>query len=239
MKRFLSLKTLVWLAGIAFGFMIVISFINEFDDCKMGFYSGSASYIADNQLADSIKSGSDTVGDTEFRIAPDVYFIKLAPKESVFSFPDSIENIKTKNKISTRYFRMKAALPISVVLPSKVKVYDGFQQFLSLVIAAMYIFLIVKLLVLLSSLKQEIVFDKNNIRQLRLMGIALILIYVFMSFFNYLSFLVSNILFEFEHYKILYDKADTIHLFLGVVILIVAEMINRGMKLKHENELTI
>ncbi|MDA3816597.1 MAG: DUF2975 domain-containing protein [Prolixibacteraceae bacterium] len=239
MKRFLSLKTLVWLAGIAFGFMIVSSFINGFEDFKMGFYRGAGSPIGNNRLTDTVKPNNAVGDDYKFQIAPDVYFLKLAPKKSIFNFPDSIENIKTKSKTSTRYYRMKAALPASTLLPSRVRMYSGISVFLSLLITVAYIFLIINLFLLLSSLQSEAVFEMDNIKQLRMIGIALVLIFILMSVANYLYFLANKILFEFEHYNILYDKADTIHLFLGVVILIVAEIINRGLKLKQENELTI
>jgi hypothetical protein len=239
MKQFLSLKTLVWLAGIAFGFMIVSSFVNEFEDFKMGFYAGSGRYIYEKQLDDTTESENDVDIDKIQVIASDVYFLKLEPKGSVFNFQDSLKNLKTNNNISTRYFRMKAALPVSTVLPQKLKIYDGLNTFLSFLIAAIYIFLFVNVYFLLSFLQRELVFNNKNIVQLRKIGVSLLLIFMLMSVYNYLSFLGNKILFEFEDYNILYDMADTVNLFLGIVILLMAEIINRGLKLKQENELTI
>ncbi|HKK80773.1 MAG TPA: hypothetical protein VJ909_00910, partial [Prolixibacteraceae bacterium] len=173
MKRFLSLKTLVWLAGIAFGFMIISSFVKGFEDFKMGLQAGQGRYEYEKQLNDTTEYENDVDIDEIEAIARDVYFLKLEPKGSVFHFQDSIENLKTNSNVSTRYFRMKAALPISTVLPQKLKIYDGLNTFLSLLIAAAYIFLFVNVYFLLSSLQRELVFNKKNIVQLRKIGVSL------------------------------------------------------------------
>lgn len=234
MKQSLSLKILVCLAGIAFGFMIISSFIKEYEDIEMGFNMGVAEYHSDKN------TGQSDISNKIANVMPlEVYFLTLKPKESVFSFPDSILNLKTNNEISTRYFRTKASLPYFRVVPKKVKIYDRISIPITFLIAATYIFLFFNMYFLLSSLGKEIVFDRKNIIQLRKIGISLLLIFLLMTVFNYLSFLSNTILFEFEHYTIVSDKADTINLFLGIVILLIAEIISRGFKLKQENELTI
>jgi hypothetical protein len=197
-------------------------------------------FIKDN--ADDFLMGFTTgyqQSSTKENTLPDVYFLKVKPKSGVMSFPDSLVNLKTNERSSTRYFDMRATFSHEKPKPSFVPLCETLKVFLSFLVFAIFIFIPVKFYQLMKTFKKEIVFDQLNIKRIRLIGKALILLFLIDELYNYLSFKVNSALFSFSNYQIVKERTDLIWLLLGIIILIFAEIISRGKALKEEQDLTI
>jgi len=65
------------------------------------------------------------------------------------------------------------------------------------------------------------------------------LIFCCISVSSVLFYEIKQELFQFEEYKIIRGKVDGIWLLIGLVMMIIAEMLSRGVEMKKEQELTV
>ena len=83
------------------------------------------------------------------------------------------------------------------------------------------------------------VFDKRNIKNMRCIGVLLLLYYLVSFLQNWVVYSMNIQVFEFRDYVIQFEQVDLIWVLLGVVVLLFAEVLSRGSQLKEEQELTI
>ncbi|HOO85296.1 MAG TPA: DUF2975 domain-containing protein [Prolixibacteraceae bacterium] len=219
-----ALKMWVAFASIAFGILLGTNLINEFEDFKMGAVMGFAE--GNKELSKE-------------KLPPDVYYLKVAPRTSVFNFSETTLNLKNGQAINYRNHQFKVAIPATLEIPKKVKNFEKFQTFLALAVAAFYVVILFKFVNVMRSLQKEVIFDAKNINKIRQIGYFLIANYCLMLVYNHLSFTINKQMFEFSEYIIVREKTNAIILFLGTLILIVAEVIKQGNQFKAEHDLTI
>lgn len=219
----IKFKSIISIAIICYVVFIASYFVNEWEDFKLGFFRGYNS--------DSLEQPDEIGGET--------YFITVAPKESVFSFPEKIQNIRFNKEVNLRYHKMKVISPSTLQLNQRNKIYKRIFSFLSLVVFAVFIFIPVQFYRLMKTIQKEIFFDLKNKKRFNDIAIALLIAFWSIFIANYLYFKIINSLFEFEDYVIIKDQPNYILILLCLVSMIVAETISRGIKMKDEQELTI
>jgi hypothetical protein len=163
----------------------------------------------------------------------------MKAKQGIASFPDSIINIKTGDKVNIRYDKAQLKATIVPIHGKSLFIYELIESLLALVIFFIGIYIPVLFFKLMSTLYFEVVFDKKNIRYIQKIGILLLLFYVVYFIFNYISYLVNISLFNFSNYTIQREPTDIVWILLGIVVLLFAEIVSKGSKIQEEQDLTI
>jgi len=222
-----KLGVLTVLAIIIYIALILSSFFAGIDDFMLGFEEG-------------MKKGSCTKEDKiQTKNLTTVYFLDLKAKPGFSTFPDSIGNMKGNGKIAIRYDKAQAHFDDFSEKGVNSSFYDIFQILLTLLTLVIITLIPVLFIKLNVRLKKEMVFDKRNIKNLRGIGVLLLLYYLVLFLQNWLVYSMNIQMFEFKDYIIQFEQADLIWVLLGVVVLLFAEVLSRGSKLKEEQELTI
>jgi len=211
-----KLTLLSILAILAYCLLLLSSIIDGWDDFKLGF-----------------KEGFKDTPKKEF------YFVDMKAKQGFASFPDSIINIKTGDKVNIRYDKAQLKATIVPIQGKSLFIYELIESLLALVIFFIGIYIPVLFFKLMSTLYFEVVFDKKNIRYIQKIGILLLLFYVVYFIFNYISYLVNISLFNFSNYTIQREPTDIVWILLGIVVLLFAEIVSKGSKIQEEQDLTI
>jgi len=211
-----KLTLLSILAILAYCLLLLSSIVDGWDDFKLGF-----------------KEGFKDTPKKEF------YFVDMKAKQGFASFPDSIINIKTGDKVNIRYDKAQLKATIVPIQGKSLFIYELIESLLALVIFFIGIYIPVLFFKLMSTLYFEVVFDKKNIRYIQKIGILLLLFYVVYFIFNYISYLVNISLFNFSNYTIQRESTDIVWILLGIVVLLFAEIVSKGSKIQEEQDLTI
>jgi len=211
-----KLTLLSILAILAYCLLLLSSIVDGWDDFKLGF-----------------KEGFKDTPKKEF------YFVDMKAKQGFASFPDSIINIKTGDKVNIRYDKAQLKATIVPIHGKSLFIYELIESLLALVIFFIGIYIPVLFFKLMSTLYFEVVFDKKNIRYIQKIGILLLLFYVVYFIFNYISYLVNISLFTFSNYTIQREPTDIVWILLGIVVLLFAEIVSKGSKIQEEQDLTI
>jgi len=211
-----KLTLLSILAILAYCLLLLSSIVDGWDDFKLGF-----------------KEGFKDTPKKEF------YFVDMKAKQGFASFPDSIINIKTGDKVNIRYDKAQLKATIVPIQGKSLFIYELIESLLALVIFFIGIYIPVLFFKLMSTLYFEVVFDKKNIRYIQKIGILLLLFYVVYFIFNYISYLVNISLFNFSNYTIQREPTDIVWILLGIVVLLFAEIVSKGSKIQEEQDLTI
>lgn len=211
-----KLTLLSILAILAYCLLLLSSIVDGWDDFKLGF-----------------KEGFKDTPKKEF------YFVDMKAKQGFASFPDSIINIKTGDKVNIRYDKAQLKATIVPIQGKSLFIYELIESLLALVIFFIGIYIPVLFFKLMSTLYLEVVFDEKNIRYIQKIGILLLLFYVVYFIFNYISYLVNISLFTFSNYTIQREPTDIVWILLGIVVLLFAEIVSKGSKIQEEQDLTI
>ena len=217
----IKLKLLVTFSIFAYFLLFVSTFAREWEDMKMGFIQG----YQDAESKNTLKN--------------DVYFLTVAPKKSVLSFPESLLNLKTQNDVELRHYKMKVNLPDGITLSKKDKLLKFICTLCAFIVFAVFIFMPFQFFKLMQSVKNEEFFDSKNVRRFGYIGKALVVAFLAITISNNFYYQINKSLFEFDNYKIIKDGNDVIWLLLGFVFLIVSKMISQGVDIRKEQELTI
>lgn len=219
-----KLNILAILAGLTYAFMVVNTFVNDWDDILIGFRDGW-------------EAAGDNVNDTEFKPSRNFHLL-LRTKNDVFSYPDSIVNLKDHAFLKTKNEKVVALNSFS----SKAK-YSGWHGFfigvISMVVGITYFVIPFHFYKFIGWIKTNIIFERENIRLIRCLGIELLIVYFGNVLVNFLSYKSALSLFSFSEYEIQMHSMDAIWLLFGIIVLLVAEILSRAIALKEEQELTI
>ena len=208
------LTTLSILATLAYCIMILSSFTQEWDDFKLGYEEGKALEIQ-------------------------TYFLDLKAKESFSSFPDSITNLKTGENIKIRHDKAQVRAAISPESGKSINKFQVIEILLSFLVFFIALYIPVLFFKLMKTLRNELIFDKKNIRYMRRIGILLLVYYFVTLIFNHLIYIKNVTMFDFSGYIIQREPNDFIWLLLGIVVLLFAEILSKGSEIQEEQDLTI
>jgi hypothetical protein len=220
-KRIIILSVM---AVMAYVFIIANSFSAGFDAFKMGYWS----------------AGGETVKNQDYSEPPSkVYFLSIRPKEGFKHFHEQVYNNRTGTFYPSRYNCMLVAMPKGTEIPSAAKHLSWLQSFLISITLILFIVLPVVFIRLIRSLYAGNIFDIQNTKYTRNLGIILLLIYGCAQGVNYTGYRIEQALFSFDDYRHVFSFSDNYLLMMGLAILLTAEILDRGLNLKEEHDLTI
>lgn len=213
-----KLRILTVLAGLTYAFLIISSFIDGFEDMKRGFTEGYNS------------ARTDALERT--------YYLNLEPKNGYTSYPGSLIN-QTGNKSVNLCEQQILVLGSVAKLTTMVKWYYAFGNLVMVIVLITYFILPFHFFRFMSLVKNNMIFEKENVKLLRWLGFELLVVYFGHVLFNFLDCKINASLFSFSEYKIVMDTMDAIWLLFGVVVLLFAEILSKAFVLKEEQELTV
>lgn len=154
--------------------------------------------------------------------------------ESLVTSKDRIFNQKDQKSYPVSFMKMM------VWIKSKdagVMRYTGWLSLLSL-------FFVLKAVVrfykLINAINHGVIFDWMNVRRLNRIGRSLLISFVLMQTYIFLSYLAANRLIDLEGYRLSYWCGfESMNLILGLIALLVARIFAIGLQMKEEQELTI
>ena len=190
------------------------SFTNGWDDFKLGFEEG-------------------------YSLKVQTYFVDLKAKESISTFPDSIKNLKTGTNINIRYYKARIRAAVISVTEKSIEIYQMLEIIISLIVLSIIICIPILFFKLMKSLIHEVVFDKINIRYMRIIALLLVVYYLIDLLTNYITYQMNVALFNFADYTIKREPTNMIWLLLGCVLFLFAEILSKGSIIQEEQDLTI
>jgi len=209
-----KLTTLTILTSLAYCLLIMSSFTNGWDDFKLGFEEG-------------------------YSLKVQTYFVDLKAKESISTFPDSIKNLKTGTNINIRYYKARIRAAVISVTEKSIEIYQMLEIIISLIVMSIIICIPILFFKLMKSLIHEVVFDKTNIRYMRLIAVLLLVYYLIDLITNQVSYQMNVALFNFSEYTIQREPTNMIWFLLGCVLFLFAEILSKGSIIQEEQDLTI
>ncbi len=208
--------------------MIASSFDIGWESYKLGYWMGSGG--VNNQ----------TVGTPPNPDVPkSVHRISLKPEGGYRDFSTKVHNNKDGSILDARFSGVQVALPHNFDTPRKVVLYDFIDGILMFILMFIFIMLPIKFARLMLSIKKESIFNKKNVNRIRSIGIMVILIYIVTIVHKYIHLSINQILFDFPDYIISGPSTDATLLVVGTAVLVMAEILSKGLEIKREQELTI
>lgn len=224
-KRVAILSTM---AVAAYCFMIVSSFAGGWDSMRLGYWMGRYD-AADRALLDD--DGPEIPGS--------IHYVSLKPKGGFRDFASEIRNDKDGSVLNARLSGVEITMPRNIDPPKEVvhlKFFDGLLFFILFIIL---LALPIRFIRLMLSVKREMIFSRKNVNRIRSIGIMLILIYFIQIFHVHLNFRINQILFNIPDYMISRASITATLLVVGTAVLVIAEIISKGLEIKTDQELTI
>ncbi len=216
------------MAGIAYVFMAVTSIISGWDSFKLGYWTAQQeAYYKTDATEDEAKYPGY------------FHFIKVKPEKSYKDFPSTLRNEKDEAVLRARSSAVEVMLPDNYIKPENVKLFEFFDGLLMSLIIIIIIALPIQFTRFILSLKKEVIFNRSNINITRSIGIQVLLIYIFTTLHTFLQLRINQILFSFPEYTISRSSSNAAWLVVGISILLIAEILSRGLAIKKEQELTI
>jgi len=124
----------------------------------------------------------------------------------------------------------------------KIPIKNEILQFVSiLLILGLYIVSIIYFFKFIYAVNKGKLFEKTNLKYLRILGFSLLATFLFEIVFNYISYNTVTSLFSFEDYDILFGSSSISYIqpIAGLSALLVRQILAIGIEMKEEQELTI
>lgn len=213
------------LAGLSYFFLIVNTFTSEWDDWQIAFNTKA--------LGAQYNKWGDVIGQHPV----ESYHFSIKAKKGFTSFPDSLVNLVSNQTIKAKYNEVYV-----IASPSKPVISKG--EFMSYTLLSL-IFLIVSIRIpihfykIISLIKRDFIFERKIIYLMRWLGLELLIIYIVMVLLLYLNYHIEYSQFSFSEYEIVMKSMDPIWIFLGIVVLMIAEILSKALIIKEEQELTV
>lgn len=219
-KRIIILSSL---AIIAYCFMVVVTFMHEWNDMQLGFSRG----FQDAQE----EYNKDYV-------SLETLYFNLQPKASATVFPDTLTNIKNGKDYPAMISDVRIEFPQSEIT-FKSMFYKGGMIVLTIFIVICYISIPIRFISIMSRISNGNIFSAENVKSLNWLGIFLLSVFFLLFLFDFLGYLSAKSLFSFSSYAIKMSLPDFLWAILGLSALLIAEVLKRAIEIKEEQELTI
>ena len=220
-----KLTVLAILAGLTYAFLMVNSFASEWDVWQISFN--------EKALGAQYNKWGDVVSHQPVESIP----IQIKPINGFASFPDSLVNLADNQTLKAQYGKVIVLGP-----PTKPKFSTGelfVLTFLVIILIIVSIRIPIHFYKFIGLIKKELIYERQSIYLLRWLGLELLVNYFGGFLIIYMYHQMASSLFRFSDYEIVMDSMNPIWLFLGIVVLLVAEMLSKGLSIREEQELTI
>jgi hypothetical protein len=220
-----KLSVLALLAGLTYAFLIVNTFASEWDEWQMSFNKKA--------LGAEYNKWGDVIGHQPV----ESYSFPIKSKNGFTSFPDSLVNQVNHQTIKAKYNR------VIVIAPPSNPVISPWVNVMMTVLAFILLIVVIRIPIhfykLLGLIKKEFIFERLSIYLLRWLGFELLIVYFGMLLMIKMSHQIDCSMFSFSEYEIVMDSMDPIWLLLGIIVLMIAEILSKGLSIRTEQELTI
>lgn len=205
--------------------MVVSSFSGGWDSFRLGYQMGLQEPVSVEEQVEAVPGSTRHVN--------------LRPERGYLDFPSDVLNFKDNSMLKARTRLIYVALPQDFDRPREVVVLDFLHGVLMFGFFIILIVLPVKFTRLVMSVKKEVIFHRKNINRTRVIGVLLILVYLFTVLSSNINFRINQILFSIPDYSISKSYTGATLLVAGIAVLIMAEILSKGLDMKSEQELTI
>lgn len=220
-----KLTILAILAGLTYAFMIVNSFAQEWDYWQISFN--------EKTLGEVYNKWGDVIGQKPV----ESYGFPIRSKNGFASFPDSLVNLVNHQTIKAKYNGVYVLVPRSKPeLSTQVNIIMTLLAFILLVVS---IRIPIHFYKLIGLIKKEFIFERKSIGLLRWLSFELLIIYFGGILILYFGQQINSSSFRFSNYEIQMGSMDPIWLFLGIIVLLIAEILSKGLAIREEQELII
>jgi hypothetical protein len=232
MKKYINEKRIAiftFLAVAAYCYMAFSSFAGGWDSFKLGYWMEANREIADKSI----------MADESLKTPKSVHWVSLKPAGGYQDFSGAIRNDKDGSLLDARFTGVLVALSDDYDPPGKVVLYKFIDGTLHLILFIILIVLPVRFTRLMLSIKKGAIFNRKNVNRIRSIGIMAILIYIHSIAHLNLNLRINQILFDIPDYIISRPLANASLLVVGTAVLVIAEILSKGLDIKTELELTI
>lgn len=171
-----------------------------------------------------------------------MFHLSLKPEEGPYTFPTTTLPATTlfqlpvnaeigKMKIQVTYDREQ--VPKRLLIAENLAMLFLFFSLYAFVLIPVQTFRIVR------SITRNKIFDFANIKRLRQIGYALLVVYVLHLVMNYFDYKIASYVVQVEGYLLRMSWGDITLLLLGFVVLMFAEVLKISVPLKEEQDLTV
>ncbi len=208
---------------------MISTFSYGWEDIKIGFVQGANNNVEAfvNDDPTCLFSGGD------------VYYLNLKPKKSIFSFPDQMKNQIDESDVSYRPYVVKMRLSQEIEKSASVKVLEMFCSLLAMALVIILVVLPFPAFKLFRSMKSGVVFDRRNVSWARTVGLLLVIGFLVLLLSDVLYVNVLRSLFDLVDYKIVRDSPNFVWVLCGCLFFVFGEVLNNGVEIKNENDLTV
>ncbi len=217
------------LAALVYVFIMLEYFYSDIESVRAG-YDGEEFRIIENE---------QTFDESQSLTYPIVYFLKVKPLKGYRHYPDQVQNLKSDTNYPARFSNIEIALPETKKLTDRVNFLNALNAAVVLFMIMLYFITSFTFILLIRSLYKGWVFHSKNIKRTRKLGYLLIMIYLSGIISNYISYKIHDEIFSFQDYKLVFQFTQNYLLMMGLSILLMAEILARGLKLKEEQDLII
>jgi len=202
----------------------VVSILGAFSDMSSAFITGF------KQGYSEAEKGNDS----------EIFHFEVEPEKGSYTFPSTITNEKTGQSMQAEIgsFMVYQTNPENPLTGSD-KLLKGLNLFLSLITMIILIYIPIQTFKIIRSVMKEVIFDQNNIKRLRKIGFAVLLLFICKYVSAYSDCLVASHALQIHNYKPVVKETHMIFLFLGIVICIFAEILKKATVIKEEQDLTV
>ena len=170
------------------------------------------------------------------------FYLSLKPEEGRYSFPTTLPSTTRsllavgaeveRARVQVTYFREE--------VPKGIRIVEGFAMVLSFFAAFAIIFIPVQAFRIVRSITRSKVFEVVNVKRLRYIGYAILLISGMGLVMYYLNYRIASHVVQIEGYLLQWAWWREMSLFLlGLVVLAFAEVLKISVRLKEEQDLTV
>jgi hypothetical protein len=220
-----KLTILAILAGLTYAFLIVNTFTQEWDYWQISFN--------ERTLGEVHNRWGDVIGQKPVESTP----LLIKSINGFTSFPDSLVNLVNHQTLKAQYGQVILLGP-----PIKPKFSTGALFILTFLVLILFIVSIripIHFYKFIGMIKRELIYERKSIHLLRWIGLELLVNYLGGFLILYIFHQIVSSQFHFSNYEIKMGSMDPIWLFLGIVVLLLAEILSKGLALREEQELTI
>lgn len=149
---------------------------------------------------------------------------------------DSVYNAKTEAWLPNRI----TSMAVTIDKDDSIRKMDYITMAIGFVAMAIILVILFFFIDLILSVNHSVIFDKANIRSLRIIGTALLLLFLLTSCIEWFDLQTIRSLIEVPGYSITGGAVySATSLILGIVSFLIAEIFAIGLRLKEEQDLTI
>ncbi|MCL2416566.1 MAG: DUF2975 domain-containing protein [Bacteroidales bacterium] len=171
------------------------------------------------------------------------FHLSLKPEGGRFTFPTTTVPSTSLLQLSMKKEIRKMCVQVTYVkeqIPPKLRVAENSFGFF-IIFFVLYAIVIIPIQVfrIVRSITKNKIFDFTNIKRLRMVGYALLVIYIADLVMRYLEYKIASHVVHIEGYTLQMGSGNLTLVMLGFVVLMFAEVLKISVPLKEEQDLTV